>query len=168
MSNYHRPVPVDDDIHQFCELLDIIDCPANTTDYNIPQVDPKPAEPTQSVVELPKSQLAPATPPPQESIEEEPELKTEQQSSKQDGIDIIPFEESLSAEIYENKQCINNYSGIEMEEYNKIGNHDTEMEHSTVLTETSIPIPNSNALITKYPGIEFDVEQANEESMKRP
>ena len=48
-----RPLPADGDIHQFNELVDMIDRPVNTNDYNIPQVKLRPAKPTQSEVELP-------------------------------------------------------------------------------------------------------------------
>ena len=49
--------PPDDDIHRFDELLDELDCPVNTDDYNIvPLLRPTPVEPTYSVVELPKPQ----------------------------------------------------------------------------------------------------------------
>ena len=47
--------PPDDDIHRFDELLDELDCPVNTDDYNtVPLLRPTPVEPTFSVVELPK------------------------------------------------------------------------------------------------------------------
>ena len=47
--------PPDDDIHRFGELLDELDCPVNTDDYNtIPLLVKPPVEPTFSVVELPK------------------------------------------------------------------------------------------------------------------
>ena len=83
-----KPIPADGDIHQFNELLDMIDRPVNTNDYNIPQVRPRPAEPTvtKSVVELPKPYLAPPPPPPLEEIKEEPEVETEQQPCEEDGI----------------------------------------------------------------------------------
>ena len=45
----HWSPPPDDDIHQFYELLDEIDRPANTQDYKVPQ---EPVKPTQSVVEV--------------------------------------------------------------------------------------------------------------------
>ena len=44
-----------EDILRFHKLLNKIDRPVSTNDYSIPQVKPKPAEPTQSVVELPTS-----------------------------------------------------------------------------------------------------------------
>ena len=107
--NNHKPVPDDKDIHLFHELLDMIDRPANTNDYNIPQVKPKPIKPTQSVVELPKPLLSPAISPPLEAIKKEPDLESEEQESEQScNIDVIPVEENLSKEINKNKQCINN------------------------------------------------------------
>ena len=51
----HLSTPPDDDIHRFDELLDELDCPVNTDDYNtIPLLAQMPVEPTFSVVELPK------------------------------------------------------------------------------------------------------------------
>ena len=49
--------PPDDDIHRFNEVLDMIDRPANTNDYNVPQ-DQHPVAPTHTVVEVHKPQLA--------------------------------------------------------------------------------------------------------------
>ena len=48
--------PPDDDIHRFDELLDELDCPVNTDDYNtVPLLrSPPVVEPTYSVLELPK------------------------------------------------------------------------------------------------------------------
>ena len=47
--------PPDGDIHRFDELMDELDCPVYTNDYDtIPLVRPTPVKPTQSVVELPK------------------------------------------------------------------------------------------------------------------
>ena len=54
----HQQHP-DNDIHHFHALLDMIDRPVDTNDYNVPQVKQKPVEPTMSVVELPKPHLAP-------------------------------------------------------------------------------------------------------------
>ena len=69
-----KPPLVETNIHRFHELLDAIDRPVNNTnDYNIPQVHPKPAEPTQSVVELPKPNGLLGCPTPLEKITEEPE-----------------------------------------------------------------------------------------------
>ena len=156
--NNHNRVPVDEDIHQFHMLLDMIDRPANTNDYNIPQVQPKPIEPTQSVVEIPKPiQAAPATPPPPplEAIKEEPELEYLQQEeeSEQDGIDMIPVTENLATEINKNKQCINNCPGIEISECDNTSctNPKNDMEYGcTILEEKSIPIPHSNPQINSY------------------
>ena len=53
--------PLDDDIHKFNELLDMIDRPVNTNDYNIP-LKLKATKPTQSVVEVHHPQLAPPDP----------------------------------------------------------------------------------------------------------
>ena len=52
--------PPDDDIHRFNELLDMIDGPANTNDYNVPiplNDRQKPVKPTQSVVEAPDPEV---------------------------------------------------------------------------------------------------------------
>ena len=47
--------PPDDNIHRFDELMDELECPVNTDDYNTaPLLRPAPVEPTFSVVELPK------------------------------------------------------------------------------------------------------------------
>ena len=105
-----QPLP-DEDIH----------------DYNIPQVLPKPVEPTYSVVEIPKPDLAPP-PPPLEEIKEEPEHESQQQLSEQDDVtvveenqsalmdDVIVVKENQSALIDEDKVCINNRLGIEIAE----------------------------------------------------
>ena len=98
----HKPIlGPDEDVHQFYKLLesDMIDRPVNTNDYNIPQVKPKPPEPTQSIVEPPKPLLVPANPPPLEAMKEEPELESEEQESEQDGIDAIPAEETMITEL---------------------------------------------------------------------
>ena len=57
--------PLDDDIHRFNELLDMIDRPVNTNDYKAPNRQNQ-VGPTQSVVEVHKPYLAP--PDPEESI----------------------------------------------------------------------------------------------------
>ena len=55
--------PPDDDIHRFDELLDELDCPINTDDYNTrPLLRPTPVEPTYSVVEVHHPCLAPSDP----------------------------------------------------------------------------------------------------------
>ena len=47
--------PPDDDIHRFDELMEELDCPINTDDYNtIPLLRQTPVEPTFSIVDLPK------------------------------------------------------------------------------------------------------------------
>ena len=163
----HKPVPNDKDIHLFHELLDMIDRPANTNDYNIPQVEPKPVKPTQSVIDLPKPLQAPATSLSLEAIKEEPDLKAEGQESEQCGIDVISVEENLSKEINKNKQCINNYSEIEIvdSKYDDINtNSDTEMEYGTILKENLIPNPNSNPQFNDY----SKIEQVKEEAIELP
>jgi hypothetical protein len=51
--------PPDDDIHRFDELLNELDCPVNTDDYNTaPLLRPAPLEPTFSVVQVHKPNLA--------------------------------------------------------------------------------------------------------------
>ena len=50
-DHYWSPPP-DDDIHQFYKLLDEIDRPANTNDYEVPVKQHEPVKPTQSVVEV--------------------------------------------------------------------------------------------------------------------
>ena len=52
-------LPPDDDDHRFHELLDIIDCPINTNDGNVPL---KRVEPTCSVVEVHKPHVTPSNP----------------------------------------------------------------------------------------------------------
>ena len=158
----HEPVPADEDIHQFYELLDMIDRPVNTNDYNIPQVKPKPVEPTQSVVEPPKPLLVPANPPPLEAIKEEPDLESGEQESEQDGIDVIQVE-NMSQEINKNKKCINNYSGIEIvdsECNNTSTNPECEVEHVIILKGNSIPKPHSNPQI--HNGSDLDKEEGME------
>ena len=106
----HGPIPADNDIHQFHELLDMIDHPVNTKDYRIEE---KPVEPTKSVVELPKPYLAPPPPPPLEEIKEEDE---QQQNLQLNEEDCITVEEHHTASINEKKQRINDASGIEIPE----------------------------------------------------
>ena len=48
----HWSPPPDDDIHRFNELVDMIDRPVNTNDYEVPFKQQKPVKPTQSVVEV--------------------------------------------------------------------------------------------------------------------
>ena len=56
--DHHWSPPPDDDIHRFYELLDEIDRPVNTDDYEVPV---ERQEPTQSVVEVhqPRNLAAP-------------------------------------------------------------------------------------------------------------
>ena len=141
----HTPVTIDEDIHQFYELLNIIDRPANTNDYT---VEPKSDAPTQSIVERPKSQLAPATPPSPKVIKEEPKLESGKRASKLDGIEWIPVEPTQT------KKCVNNYSGTEItdSEYNNT-------EYDIIMKENSIPKLHPNC---KY----SDIEQAQEEDVE--
>ena len=104
-----KRIPADVDIHQFNKLLDMIDRPVNTNDYNIPQGKPRPVEPTQSVVELPRPSQAPPLPPPLNDIKEEPEA--EKQRSEQNG--MIPVDDNHSFLTNKNIQCMHGYSGIE-------------------------------------------------------
>ena len=139
----HKPTPADDDIHQFNELLDMIDRPVNTNDYNVPQVRSRPTKPavTQSEVELPKPYLAPPPPPPLEEIKEEPEVETEQQASEEDC--VILGEENHSLQINKNKQCINDYCGMEIPEHYNIclaaSGTGMECNNKDQLVENSIP-----------------------------
>ena len=156
----HKPVPADEDIHQFYELLDMIDSPANTNDYNI---KPKSAGPTQSVVERPKSQLAPATPPSPIAIKEESKLESEEQANKQDSINLIPTE---PLKIKKNKKCIIKSTGTETadSEYdNTSANPETEMEYDIVMKENLISKPHPTSQINNDSA---DIEQAQEEAMK--
>ena len=138
-----KPIPADNDIHQFNELVDMIDRPVNTNDYNVPQVRPRPTKSTvtQSEVELPKPYLAPPPPPPLEEIKEEPEIETEQQSSEEDR--VILGEENHSLHINKNKQCINDYCGMEIPEYYNIclaaSGTGMECNNKDQLVENSIP-----------------------------
>ena len=50
-DRYWSPPP-DDDIHRFYELLDVIDRPVNTYDYEVPVQQQEPVKPTRSVVEV--------------------------------------------------------------------------------------------------------------------
>ena len=54
--------PPDCDIHRFNELLDVIDRPVNTNDYNVPLKKKPVQKPTQSVVEMHHPQLVPHDP----------------------------------------------------------------------------------------------------------
>ena len=85
--NDSQPPPSDTDIHQFYELLNVIDRPVNTSDYGSitpKEPQPKPVEPTQSIVELPEHPDNQAPTPPNKEIEGESEMELEprQQQSK--------------------------------------------------------------------------------------
>ena len=140
----------------------MIDHPVKTNDYNIPQIEPKPAEPTQFVVEPLKPLPAPAAPPPLEAIKEEPELESDMQESEQDRISMIPVEENLSAKINKNKLCINNCLGIEIA--------DSECDNDNIIStnpETKdiyIPNPHSNPQINNY----SDIKQSQQEVLEMP
>ena len=162
----HKLVPIDEKIHQFHMLLDMIDHPVNTNDYNIPQIQRKPLKPTQSVVEIPKPvQTAPATPPPPplEAMKEEPELESEQQEESQQ--DEITVTENIATEISKNKQYINNCPGIETSESDNTNciNPGNGMEYScTIPGENSITKPHFNSQVNNY----SDIESAKEEAME--
>ena len=172
----HEPVPADEDIHQIYKLLDMIDRPVNTNDYNIPQVKPKPVEPTQSVVEPPKPLLVPANPPPLEAIKEEPDLESGEEESEQYGIDVIQVE-NISQEINKNKKSINNYSGVEIvdsECNNTSTNPEYEVEHVIILKGNSIPKPqiHNGSDLDKEEAMEMDrsdnMDQSSEEAAPLP
>ena len=139
----YKPIPADDDIHQFNELLDMIYHPVNTNDYNAPQVRLRPTKPavTQSEVELPKPYLAPPPPPLLEEIKEEPEIEIEQQASEEDR--VILGEENHSLHINKNKQCINDCCGMEISEHYNIclaaSGTGMECNSKDQLVENSIP-----------------------------
>ena len=95
--DHQRQVPTDKDVHQFHELLDMIDHPVNTNDYNIPHVQPKGAEPTYSVVELPMAKPFQAHATPCATLETIKEEKTF--VSQQATIDSIPVDENLATAI---------------------------------------------------------------------
>ena len=84
-SNDNQPPPSDTDIHQFYKLLNMIDRPVTTNDYNSqtpPDLKPKPAEPTQSVVELPKRSDSQAPTPPRKGMEEMESEKPQQSKQR--------------------------------------------------------------------------------------
>ena len=72
-------LPPDDDDHKLHELLDIIDRPVNTNDYNVPV---KQAEPTCSVVEVHESHVTP--PNPDETNAQDIHIATEIQVNKEE------------------------------------------------------------------------------------
>ena len=161
----YKPIPADDDIHQFNELVDMIDRPVNTNDYNVPQVRPRPTKPTvtQSEVELPKPYLAPPPPPPLEEIKEEPEIETEQQASEEDC--LIVGEENHSLHINKNKQCINDYCGNEIpEQYNiclAASGTGMECNNKDQLVENSIP--NNQTIVEVEVHFSMDDDKSVEE-----
>ena len=58
-QRHYIPSP-DDDLHRFDELLDELDCPVNTDDYNTaPLLRPEPVEPTFCVVHVHKPNFVP-------------------------------------------------------------------------------------------------------------
>ena len=147
----YQPPPADSDIHQFHQLLDMIDRPVNTNDYNITQVCSKPVEPTYSVVEVPKPHLTPP-PPPLEEIREEPEPESQQQLT-----------ENQSASISKNKQQLNNSFGIEIAEYDDTTIiPGTRMEYSTTFEMKPISIVNPQIDIENESTM--DVQQDDEET----
>ena len=110
----HRLPPGDGNIHRSHELLDMIDHPVNNNDYNVPQVKPEPAKPTQSVVELsinpdlvPLSQLM-------RELQEEQELVSEHQSGEEEHM-TMP-EENQSQMTNKSIVCINDSSRAEISE----------------------------------------------------
>ena len=136
----------------------MIQRPANTNDYNIPLIEPKPVEPTQSVVEPPNSLFVPAN----EAIKEKPDFESGEQESERDGIesDVIPVEENLSQE---NQHIINNYSAIEIadSEYDNTRNPETKMEH---IEKNSIPKAHTKLNALRLI-INTDIDQAQEEAV---
>jgi hypothetical protein len=91
---------------------------------------------------------------------------TEQQASKQDGIDIIVVtEENLSTakETKQNEQCTNNYSGAEVVACNEIDKIlKSEFVNGSTLEEKSTPQIecSSNAQIDSY--LPKEIKSANE------
>ena len=58
-QHHFSPPPPDDDIHRFDELMDKLDCPVYTDDYNsIPLIHSVRMQPTYSVVEVHQPHLA--------------------------------------------------------------------------------------------------------------
>ena len=123
----------DNDIHQFHKFLDMVDGSVNTSDYNIPQVHPKPVEPTYSVLEVLKSHLV--APPSLEGVKEELETEPQQQLSEQD--DIAVAEEDQLAPVDKNEQCLKNQFGIKILECDE--NTRTGMGYRTTIELKPIP-----------------------------
>ena len=178
----YKPIPADGGNHHFNELLDMIDRPVNTNDYNSAQVKPRPSKHTHSEVELPKPYLAPPLPTQLEDIRKEPEVETEQRASEEDH--IILREDNHSLHINKHKQCINDYCGINIPEHYNICLADSgtgmECNNKHQLVENSIP--NNHITVdveihfsmdggksvedetTVTPPIDTDIQQSNPDS----
>ena len=63
----HCRLPPDDDIHQFNEILDMIDRPVDASDYKVP-LNQERVKPTQYVVEVHQPHLVPPDHHPEEAI----------------------------------------------------------------------------------------------------
>ena len=155
--------PSDNDNHQFHEILDMVDRHINTNEYNSLQGNQKAVKPTYSVVEIRKPHLAP--PPPFEKIRKEPELGSQQQLSEQD--DITVADESHSALIFGNKQCINNYSGIEITEYDETTTSPgTKIEYGTTFEMESIPRHHVHTQNDIESDNSLDIQRADEAALE--
>ncbi len=122
-------------------MAKLIQKETNVADYNIPLVQPKPVEPTRSVVEIPTPDVL------------ETEQQEEEEESKQDGINMI--EENLT----KSKQCSNKCSGIEISECVNSINLGTDMKHScTILKERSLHKFPSNPQVTDVKEESMDSE----------
>lgn len=110
-------VDTDNDIHQFHKLLDEIDRPVNTDDY---QVERKRVVPTKSVVVLPKSYKAPPLQTKVTKQKDNSPTKSEQQLLREeDSIMLLPHEENHDEEpmlTAENKQHTDNCSDVDTPE----------------------------------------------------
>ena len=131
----------------------LIDGSVNTNDYNIPQVHPKPVEPTYSVLEVPKPHLV--APPSLDEVKEEPETEPQKQLSEQD--DITVAKEDQLASLDKSKQCLNNQFGIGIVECDE----NTQSSGTGMGYRTTIefkPIPKSQCA-------DPQIDNANENSM---
>ena len=146
-KEHDQPPPPDDtDIHQFYELLDMIDRPVNTSDYeSITPVDqePKPVKPTQSVVELPKPHQPPSSS--MEDTKEESELESEQQQNEQRD-SVVVMENSNQLESID-KQYLNNCSEIDIADCDHNTAPGTRM--GLCANTDVIPVPNDSSLDIK-------------------